>query len=124
VLQSPSGTTARTQRLVVQGCRNPSQRVAAVAQVSDFREHTLLARVGLDVLAVRAETEAEPNIPDPLPAGALVPQRIPRPFPDRFPLPLRDRRRDGDDQAARGRGRIELFRNRNQRDATLLEQFQ
>jgi hypothetical protein len=31
-----------------------------------------------------------------------VPQRIPRAFPDRFPLPLRDRRHDGDDQAAGG----------------------
>jgi hypothetical protein len=31
-----------------------------------------------------------------------VPQRVPRPFSDRFPLPLADRCHDGDDQAAGG----------------------
>ena len=57
--------------------RDPTQRVAALAQVTDFREHTLLAGIGLDVLAVRAETEPEPDIANPFPAGALVPQRVP-----------------------------------------------
>jgi hypothetical protein len=31
---------------------------------------------------------------------------------------------DGDDQAAGSRGRVERFRNRDQRDAELLEEFQ
>jgi hypothetical protein len=46
-------------------------------------EHTLLAGIGFDVLAVRAETEPEPDIPNALPATALVPQRVPRGFPNR-----------------------------------------
>jgi hypothetical protein len=71
--------------------------VAALAQVTDFREHALLTRIWF-----RAETESEPDIAHPLPAGALVPQRIPRAFPDGLALPLRDRCHDGDDQAAGG----------------------
>jgi hypothetical protein len=47
---------------------------------------------GSNVLAVGAETEPEPDIPHPLPATALVPQPVPRAFPNRLPLPLRDRR--------------------------------
>jgi hypothetical protein len=50
--------------LAVQGGRDPSQRVAALTQVTDFREHTLLARIGLNVLAVRAGTESKPDIRD------------------------------------------------------------
>jgi hypothetical protein len=96
VLQPPGGASARPQRFTIQCSRDPSQRVAALAQVTDFSEHALLARVGFDVLAVRAETVSEPDIPDALPAGALVPQRIPRAFPDRLALPLRDRGHDGD----------------------------
>ena len=71
VLQPPGGTTARPQRLAVQGGCDPSQRVAALTQVTDFREHALLALVWFDVLAVRAETESEPDIPDPLPLVRL-----------------------------------------------------
>jgi ADP-ribosylglycohydrolase len=44
-----------------------------VAQVTDFGDHALLARVGLDVLAVRAETESEPDISDALTAWAWPP---------------------------------------------------
>jgi len=102
VLQPRGRATAGPERLPVESGRDSSQRVAALAQVTNFREHALLARVGLDVLAVRAETEPEPDIPDPLPTAALVPQRVPRPFSDRFPLPLADRCHDGDDQAAGG----------------------
>ena len=57
-----------------------------LTQVTDFCEHSLLAGIWFDVLAVRAETEAEPDIADPLSAGALVPQRVPRTFPNRFAL--------------------------------------
>jgi hypothetical protein len=42
----------------------PRNVVPALAQMADFPEHTLLAGIGLDVLAVRAETESEPDIPD------------------------------------------------------------
>ena len=51
----------------------PQQSVAVLAQVTDFREHALLAGIWFDVLAVRAEPESEPDIADPLPARALVP---------------------------------------------------
>jgi hypothetical protein len=53
--------------LAVQRRRNPSHRVAALAQVTDFGEHTLLSGVWFDVLPVRAETESEPDIPEALP---------------------------------------------------------
>jgi hypothetical protein len=98
--------------------------VAALAQVTDFREHALLARIWFDVLADRAETESEPDIPDTLATAAFVPHRIPRPFPDSFTLRLAHRRHDGDEHAAGGWGRVERFRNRDQRDAALLEEFQ
>ena len=65
------------ERLAVQGGRDSSQGVAAMAQVPDFGEHALPARVRLDVLAVRAETESKPDVSDALPAGALMPQRRP-----------------------------------------------
>jgi len=60
--------------------------VAALAQVTDFSEHALLAGVGFDVLAVRAETESEPDIADLLPAGGLVAQGVSRAFPDSLAL--------------------------------------
>jgi hypothetical protein len=73
----PGRTAARPQRFPVQGGRDSPQRVAALAQITDFGEHGLLVRIGLDVLAVRAETEPEPDIANPLPTSALVPQRVP-----------------------------------------------
>ena len=84
-------------RAPVEGCRDPSQRVAALAQMTDFCEHALLAGVGFDVLAVRAETESEPDIPTRSPLVRLCRSAFPRAFPDGFPLPLAHRRHDGDD---------------------------
>jgi hypothetical protein len=66
--------------------------VPALAQVTDFCEHALFAGVWFDVLSVWAETEFEPDIPDALPAGTLVPQGVKGPFPDGFPPPLAHRR--------------------------------
>jgi hypothetical protein len=76
VFQSPGGTTARPQRFPVEGGGNPPHLVAALAQLTDFREHVLLTRIWFDVLAVRAETESEPDIAHPLPSAALVPQGV------------------------------------------------
>ena len=67
VLQPPGRATSGPQRFAVQCCRDPSYRVAALAQVTDFGEHTLLSGVWFDVLPVRAETESEPDIPEALP---------------------------------------------------------
>jgi len=68
--------------LAVQSGRNSSRRVAALAQPTDLGEHAVLGRVGLNVLAVRVETESEPDIADALPARALMPRRIASPFRD------------------------------------------
>jgi hypothetical protein len=55
------------------GSERPRSLATCVAQVTDFGDHALLARVGLDVLAVRAETESEPDISDALTAWAWPP---------------------------------------------------
>jgi hypothetical protein len=89
-------------RLAVQGSRDPSQRLAALAQVTDFREHTLLAGVWFDLLAVQVESESETAYSLLAPRCCACAQRGPRPFPDVLPLPLRDRRHDSDHQAAGG----------------------
>ena len=49
----------------------PSHRVAALAQMTDLSEHALLARIWLDVLAIRFETESELDIADLLPVLRL-----------------------------------------------------
>ena len=54
-------------------------------RVTDFCEHALFAGVWFDVLAVRAETESEPDFRDALPIGTLVPQGVTVPFPDGLP---------------------------------------
>ena len=72
--------------MAVQRGRDSRHRIPALALVADFREHTLLAGVALDVLAVRAEAESEPDIPDTLTVRALVPQRVPGALPNRLPL--------------------------------------
>jgi hypothetical protein len=90
VLQPPGGATASAQRLAIQRGRDPPQHVPALAQMADFREH-LLAGIGFGVLPVRAETESEPDIPDALTTGALVPQRVPRAWSTTLRLYLRSR---------------------------------
>jgi hypothetical protein len=76
--------------------------VAGLAQVTDFCEHALFAGVWFDAPPVWAETESEPDIPDALRAGTLVPQGVTGPFPDGLPPPLIHRRHDG----FRGRCRL------------------
>jgi hypothetical protein len=56
---SPGRATACTKRFAIQGGRNSLHRVPVLAQVTDFDEYTLLARI---VLPVRAETEPEPAL--------------------------------------------------------------
>src|ERR1700693_6205713 len=66
VLQPPGRTAAGSERLAVQGSRNSSQGVNALAWTADFVQHGLRGGVGLDVLPVCAKAIAELDVPDPL----------------------------------------------------------
>jgi hypothetical protein len=55
VLVPPGSAAAGTPSLPVQGSRNPSQRLATLTQATDLAQRCLLARIRLDVLAVRRQ---------------------------------------------------------------------
>ena len=92
VLKPPGRAAAGSQRLLIQGGCNPSHAVAVLAQIADLCQHHLLPRVLLDVPPVGAQAISEPDIPNPLAVGALVPQRVAGALPDGFALPLGNRK--------------------------------
>jgi hypothetical protein len=72
VLKLPGRATSGPQRPAVQRGCNPPQSVPAQAQVLDFAQHGLFARVWLHVPPVTAQAISEPDIANPLAVGAFV----------------------------------------------------
>src|ERR1035437_5271754 len=102
VLVPPGSAAAGTPSLSVQGSRNPSQRLATLTQATDLAQRGLLARIRLDVLAVRRQPVSELDIPHPFALPLLGAERIAGPFPNGLALPLADRAHDRDDQSDGG----------------------